>query len=466
MNWTALKIAPAELRIHSTLNCGQSFRWIQSNPNEWTGVIQTHIVSLRQTPSDILFSSPSPPNIVLLLLKRYFQLDVPLEELYTVWKHDVNFSKKHVHLPGLRVLQQDLVETIFAFICSSNNNIQRITSMVSHLSQKYGKYIGEITTLVGQRKMHAFPSVEDLLHSGLELELRDAGFGYRAKYIAQSAHYINNNPTFLADLSTMPCESARSSLRCLMGVGPKVADCICLFALGHHNVVPVDTHVMQIATRDYKFRMKGLSMTPENYRGVQGVFEQVFGEYAGWAHSVLFTADLKKFQDVKGEPVESADSGKVESVKMEGDVKVETMDVDVNAERVNEPDKVKVESAAIEENVKIEKQAIKSEPVANNADFQNSVKPESVSTLATPPDSSAENSVSTVKTTKPFRKKGRKQKAPEPVPIVHQYDVNLQDDFLSGSDSSSDDGRRYESKTTRGGLALYRMIGRKSRRPL
>ena len=29
----------------------------------------------------------------------------------------------------------------------------------------------------------------------------------------------------------------------LTGVGPKVADCICLMSLDKHDVVPIDTHV-------------------------------------------------------------------------------------------------------------------------------------------------------------------------------------------------------------------------------
>jgi N-glycosylase/DNA lyase len=37
-----------------------------------------------------------------------------------------------------------------------------------------------------------------------------------------------------------------------IGVGRKVADCVALFSLDQLGVVPVDTHVLQIAARDYR----------------------------------------------------------------------------------------------------------------------------------------------------------------------------------------------------------------------
>lgn len=60
------------------------------------------------------------------LLKEYFQLEVDLEKLYDQWSLvDPNFSKIAKNYLGVRMLRQDPVENLFAFICSSNNNIQR-----------------------------------------------------------------------------------------------------------------------------------------------------------------------------------------------------------------------------------------------------------------------------------------------------------------------------------------------------
>ncbi|KNC76325.1 hypothetical protein SARC_11166, partial [Sphaeroforma arctica JP610] len=44
-------------------------------------------------------------------------------------------------MPGLRTMRQDPVENVFSFICSSNNNIARITQMVHNLKRVYGREI-------------------------------------------------------------------------------------------------------------------------------------------------------------------------------------------------------------------------------------------------------------------------------------------------------------------------------------
>ena len=49
----------------------------------------------------------------------------------------------------------------------------------------------------------------------------------------------------------MSYEDAREYLMQFSGIGPKVADCICLYGLHHLQAFPVDTHIEQILERDY-----------------------------------------------------------------------------------------------------------------------------------------------------------------------------------------------------------------------
>jgi N-glycosylase/DNA lyase len=178
----------------------------------------------------------------------------------------------------------------------------------------YGPLIGHID----DKPMHDFPPPEALTGAGVESHLRELGFGYRAGYIAKTAKIVANerpkgwleslsNPEIFnddLDLRALPeggrdgYRNAHEELLQLQGVGPKVADCVCLMGLGWGESVPVDTHVWQIAQRDYKFgKGKHKSLTKATYDAVGDHFRGLWGKEAGWAHSVLFAADLKTFSE-------------------------------------------------------------------------------------------------------------------------------------------------------------------------
>lgn len=95
-------------------------------------------------------------------------------------------------------------------------------------------------------KYHDFPPPAALIGSGIEQTLRGLGFGYRAKYISQTAQIVvNERPAgWLDGLRKVEYREAHESLLALSGVGPKVADCVCLMSLDKTEAVPVDTHGM------------------------------------------------------------------------------------------------------------------------------------------------------------------------------------------------------------------------------
>ncbi|CAI8017239.1 N-glycosylase/DNA lyase [Geodia barretti] len=73
----------------------------------------------------------------------------------------------------------------------------------------------------------------------------------------------------------------------------QVADCMCLMGLGHLGAVPVDVHMWRLVQRDYRVGGGSSSLTPAVYCRVGDKFREVFGETAGWAQAVLFTAELQ-----------------------------------------------------------------------------------------------------------------------------------------------------------------------------
>jgi N-glycosylase/DNA lyase len=209
-------------------------------------------------------------------IRNYFQLEVSLEDLKKSWA-DSNFLKKN--LMGLRVTRQDPLETTIAFICSSNNNIKRITLMISRLLEEYGHFRGRVEG----RDYYSFPLMSSLVGDNVHDKLRELGFGYRSKFVVESARFIlSKNQGWLNDLRWMDeYKKARQELMQLHGVGRKVADCICLFSLDFPEVVPVDTHVHQMAVRDYGLKIPNKSLTEKNYEKIQDCFTRVFGRYAG-----------------------------------------------------------------------------------------------------------------------------------------------------------------------------------------
>ncbi|KAF9350861.1 8-oxoguanine glycosylase ogg1 [Mortierella sp. AD094] len=339
--WVSIKLPRTELDLSTTLKCGQSFRWQREHRELDSGqislpsyscVLNHRLWCIQETEDGFQYRTFRPSATAVGVqeqeesekqqkehmeqdkefLKDYFQLDVPLTELYIKWsKDDANFKAKAPLFPGVRILRQDPVENLICFICSSNNNISRISQMATKLCQEYGFPITIPPEAPDElpKTFYGFPTMDALAQEGVEETLRTLGFGYRAKYIANTAKMINdmeNGEEWLMSLRKLPYEEAHNALLTLQGVGPKVADCVCLMSLDKQESIPVDTHVWQIAVRDYKFRFEGKvpnTISPAIYKAVGKHFVDLFGEYSGWAHSVLFAADLRVIEGrVKEEP--------------------------------------------------------------------------------------------------------------------------------------------------------------------
>ena len=297
------------------------------------------------TPSNAPSVSDEEDN--LALVRHYLNLEPNLTQLYEKWASaDANFKKRAPKFTGIRILRQDPWEALIGFICSSNNNISRISGMVHNLCKHYGPLVGHLDG----EPYHDFPTPEALADPKVEAHLKELGFGYRAKYIAKTARIVAEDkglrwleklcnpesPVFgkepkpageMLESGREGYREAHEELLALHGVGPKVADCVCLMGLGWSESVPVDTHVWQIAQRDYKFgRGKHSSLTAATYTAVANRFRQLWGKEAGWAHSVLFTADLKAFSErvvAKVEVEETKVTIKKEETEVVEEVKTE-----------------------------------------------------------------------------------------------------------------------------------------------
>ncbi len=139
---------------------------------------------------------------------------------------------------------------------------------MNNLCQKYGEPVGKHNG----ENYYSFPELDALARPECEEELRAVGFGYRAKYVHQTARMILEKPQaiqWLYSLRERPYSEVWTELQQLPGVGAKVADCVCLTSLGKSEAIPVDTHVWQIAVRDYGLKFSGRStLTARVYREI------------------------------------------------------------------------------------------------------------------------------------------------------------------------------------------------------
>lgn len=88
-------------------------------------------------------------------------------------------------------------------------------------------------------------------------------------------------------------EEAKTSLLELPGVGPKVADCICLMSLGHLEAIPVDTHIFQVACSNYMSHLSvKKTVTPKVNEEISQHLRKLWGPLAGWAQAVVFCAKI------------------------------------------------------------------------------------------------------------------------------------------------------------------------------
>ncbi|CAJ1974254.1 unnamed protein product [Sphenostylis stenocarpa] len=292
--WSPLNLTQVELYLPLTFPTGQTFRWRSTAPLQYTGVVGPHLISLKHLQngdvSYCLHSHSHPENAKTDLLD-FLNAAVSLADLWKTFSaSDARFAALARHLSGARVLRQDPFECLIQFLCSSNNNIARITKMVNHVSS-LGTHVGD----VGGFQFHAFPSLEQL-SSVSEQQLRDAGFGYRAKYIIGTVNALRTKPgggeEWLRTLRKLDLPDVISALSTLPGVGPKVAACIALFSLDQHHAVPVDTHVWRIATKYLLPELAGSQLTPKLCNRVAEAFVTKYGKYAGWAQTLLFIAEL------------------------------------------------------------------------------------------------------------------------------------------------------------------------------
>lgn len=175
---------------------------------------------------------------------------------------------------GLRILKQEPFETLISFIISANNNVKRIMGIIDRICTAFGeKMDDELGTY------YAFPTPKQL-SKATEEDLKACGAGYRSPYIVKTVKKIIEGFD-LTEISSMEYINAKNKIQELQGVGPKVADCILLFAYGFGEAYPLDVWVQRVTRAIYL----NDSCTKKE---MSEFADAKFGKYAGIAQQYMF----------------------------------------------------------------------------------------------------------------------------------------------------------------------------------
>ena len=286
--------------LEYTLDSGQLFRW-ERRGEWWSGVVSGGVLRLKQE-GDLLRCSSSSERLDSEFVSRYLRLDVDLEHILADISRDETISRAVEKLYGLRIVSQEIWECLASFVLATNANIPRIKKMVASICARYG----EAFEFEGERQS-AFPTAEALAGAN-ERELRSCGLGYRAPFLRRVAVSVAEGKVEFSQMPNLDYAGARKLLmtellgqKLLLGVGPKVADCVLLYSCGKDEAFPIDVWIARVIANSYPALLgaalmkryaseRKVKLSLSDYDKISAKVRAYFGVHAGYAQQYLFMA--------------------------------------------------------------------------------------------------------------------------------------------------------------------------------
>ncbi len=254
--------------IEKTFDCGQCFRWKKSG-DAFFGIVRNKVIKAVQTEENIEFHGINEKDYNEFFC-HYLDMERDYIEINKKFMNDKILPEAMKYSEGIRLLNQDVFETIISFIISQNNNIPRIKKIINSLCQNFGKKVefegGEY---------YLFPTADDL--KGVTIE--DLGViksGFRAKYILDAVEKINLGLIDIENLRSLSYDDAKAELMKIKGVGDKVSDCVLLFSCGFVDAFPKDVWIKRILKEFYNDE----SIDKDYFGGYGGIAQQYLFHYA------------------------------------------------------------------------------------------------------------------------------------------------------------------------------------------
>ncbi len=255
--------------------CGQCFRWIKQKSGSYIGVVKGKVAEVEQLDDDTIKMRNTNKEEFYKIWFDYFDLSRDYGEIINIINKDEIMNTTINFGYGIRILKQDIWETLISFILSSNNMIPRIISSIRELSKLFGTEL-----LYNGNSFYTFPTLDSLCLADVN-KLESCRAGFRCKYIHNAAQDVKNQVVQLDKLEYLTTDSAREELMKLLGVGPKIADCVLLYSGTKYDVFPTDVWVKRIMEKLY-FKKE------ESFKEIQKFAHDYFGNLAGFAQQYLF----------------------------------------------------------------------------------------------------------------------------------------------------------------------------------
>lgn len=257
--------------------CGQCFRWNKKEDGSYTGIFGNNVINAKKENDKIIVTGLCEGDIKEVCT-NYFDLETDYQEIKNkISKIDKYLANSIEYGSGIRILHQELWETLISFIISANNNIPRIKNTIEKISKKYGNKIN-----FRNEEFYTFPTPEELSKATVK-DLRELGLGFRDERIYETTKKVLNGDINLEQLmKENDVMKLKENLLEIPGVGPKVADCVMLFALKKFSVFPIDVWVKRVISELY---FNGEEQKPKI---IQEFAEKNYGELAGLAQQYLF----------------------------------------------------------------------------------------------------------------------------------------------------------------------------------
>jgi N-glycosylase/DNA lyase len=254
--------------------CGQCFRWKAMPGGSYSGVAGGRALRVKKVGNDILLEGTDERNFHEYWA-GYFDLSRDYGAIKETLSRDPVLKRAVEYGSGIRILKQDVWETLVSFIISANNRIPRIMSTIERMCQSFGERKEQ-----NGETYFDFPAPGRLAAMD-EKDLRGCGCGFRAKYVLKAARIVSEGRADLYSLENADTEDARDALLYFPGVGPKVADCIMLFSMAKFDAFPVDVWVKRVMEHYYLKRETPLAQ-------IRRLACERFGPLAGVAQQYLF----------------------------------------------------------------------------------------------------------------------------------------------------------------------------------